>query len=120
MITKVDLLKQLLSVININFNKKEEIYYHIIQRDVLLNKETVKKLMKKKKMLKSIYHSDMLTCLHSNSEEKQRFPGVCMLRQLLKTNNMHLRPKVESIGYDTGTGKKLTKRYYIIIPVTNS
>ena len=117
---KIALLQQLLSCINISFKEKDELFYHIIPRELLLNKETIRRLMKKKKMLKSIYHSDMLTCLHSNSEEKQRFPGVCMIRQLLKTNGMLLRPKVESIGYDSGTGKKLTKRYYIIIPITTN
>ena len=113
---KLELMQQVLKPLNITFQQLEDLYYQIIPREILLHDKTIQYMLNLRTRLKAEYHSDMLTCLHANSLEKQRFPAVCMLRQLLKTNNMLLRPKVESCGYDRSSGKKITKRYYVITP----
>ena len=114
---RVSLLRNALSMINIHFKKCSELYYQVIARDILLDSKVNDSLLAMRKVLKTAYHSDMLSCLHSNSSLKQRFPGVCMIRQLLKANGMYMRPKLESMGYDKSTGKKRIKRYYIITPI---
>ena len=91
----------------------------VIQRETLLDKKNVKKMIEMIPKLKNIFHSDALSCLHSNSTKKQKTPGVCMLRQILKTTKLNLTPKVKSAGYDKNTGKKLVIRYYVIVKETN-
>ena len=115
-----ELMHKVLSQINVHFKEVKELHYQIIPRDVLLEKKVVESLLSMRNLLKSHYHSDMLSCLHSNSDKKQRFPAVCMVRQLLRANGMSMRPKLESMGYDRKTGKKLVKRYYVITPVADA
>ena len=115
-----ELMHKVLSRINVHFKEVKDLHYQIIPRDVLLEKKVVESLLSMRNLLKSHYHSDMLSCLHSNSDKKQRFPAVCMVRQLLRANGMSMRPKLESMGYDRKTGKKLVKRYYVITPVADA
>lgn len=112
-----ELMRKVLRRINVHFKEVSELHYQIIPRDVLLDKKVLDSLLTMKDALKTHYHSDMLSCLHSNSEQKQRFPAVCMVRQLLRANGMCMRPKLESMGYDRKTGKKRVKRYYVIMPL---
>ena len=115
-----ELLRKVLSRVNISFTQPAELHYQVIARDTLLDKKVVDSLLSLRHALKSSYHSDMLSCLHSNSAQKQRFPAVCMVRQLLRANGMCMRPQIESMGYDKNTGKKLVKRYYVIAPVSTA
>ena len=52
--------------------------------------------------------------VYLNSLEKQKQPGVCMLRQILKANNFKMIPKIYNLGYNKTNGKKLVKRTYYI------
>ena len=115
-----ELLRKVLSRVSISFMEPSELHYQVIARDTLLDKKVVDNLLNLRNALKSHYHSDMLSCLHSNSAQKQRFPAVCMVRQLLRANGMSMRPRIESMGYDRNTGKKLVKRYYMITPSSSS
>lgn len=63
---------------------------------------------------KKFYNSNMLNCLHKNSGDKQKFPAVNMLRQILKCNNLKLTPFVVSNGYDRTNGRKKVIRKYKI------
>ena len=65
--------------------------------------------------LKDEFSSNFLTCLHSNSNNKQKFPGINMFRQILKENNFDMKPNVYSNGYCKITGKKNVIRSFIII-----
>jgi hypothetical protein len=64
--------------------------------------------------LKKYYSSDMLTCLHSNNASKQKNPVINAIRQLLKCNYYKLKPVVVCDGYDKATGRKKTRRTYVI------
>ena len=57
----------------------------------------------------------MLNCLHKNSLSKQRYPAVNMLRQILKCNNIKLKPFNVCQGYNKSTGNKIVKRFYKIM-----
>ena len=83
-----------------------------IDRDTLLDPSLTAKLVQHRDALKQAYHTSALSCLHQNSTQKQRAPGVCLVRQLLKANGLRLAPRVQSMGYDKATGKKRVRRYY--------
>ena len=63
-------------------------------------------------VLKKIYSSDKLTCLHSNSGIKQKHPGINFLRQILKVNGYDLKSKSVYKGYQY-EDKKYYRYYYV-------
>lgn len=88
--------------------------------DITLSQEELKKqnLIHKLHLLidnlKNEYKSEMLTCLHKNSLEKQKFPAVNMIRQICKCNNLKVSPFVICKGYNKNSGQKITERFYRI------
>ena len=110
-------LKKLMASIEIDFQQLDDLYGVEFLRDVLLSSKVIGELLKLKEPLKSVYHSDMLSCLHNNSQSKQRFPAICMIRQILKAQQLKLSPRVKSKGYDKLTGKKEVIRYFVIEPL---
>jgi len=108
------LLKDLLNRIGIEFNVLQELIGIVIERDDLVSSKNIERMYELVPKLKNEYHSDMFSCLHGNSLQKQRYPGVCMVRQMLKANGLLLKPKVVSMGYDKKTSKKLLRRIYVI------
>lgn len=114
---RISLVRKMLGQINIVFGKQvNEILYQVISRSMLVDARVVQQLMLLRSDMRVCYHSSMLSCLHTNSIEKQRNPGICMVRQILKVNGMRLQPKQQSMGYDASTGKKNVHRYYIVMP----
>ena len=109
-----ELIIKLFKILNININSLDQIDNLEIDRETLKDKNTVDKYYSMIPSLKKIYNSDMFSCLHKNSLEKQRQPGVCMMRQLLKANNYKMKPKIYNLGYNKVNGKKLVKRTYLI------
>jgi hypothetical protein len=110
------LLKKMMYVLKIHFVRSEELHYCAISRDMLLDHNVILELQRLKSLLKLEYHSDMLTCLHENSSQKQKNPGICMVRQILKTHGLLLKPVSVFIGYDKRNGKKVLKSYFNILP----
>ena len=112
---KEENLKRMLNLLNINYELKDELHGKEFERDLLLDNDIVKDLMVLKPLIiSSGYKSGKLTSLHKNNESLQKFPGINMVRQVLKCNGFKLSPYVVSIGYDQDSGKKLTKRYFHI------
>ena len=112
---KTKLLKELLNLINISMNHYDDIKNHMFERDILLDDDIIEKYYVLIPKLKKKYSSNTLTCLHLNSIEKQKFPAINMLRQILKCNGYKMAPIVESLGYCNGI--KLTKRYFSICKI---
>ena len=108
------LLIKLLKIININIDSIDQIDHLQIDREILKDKKVIEKYYDLIPELKKIYNSDMFSCLHKNSLEKQKQPGVCMLRQILKANNFKMIPKIYNLGYNKNNGKKIVKRTYYI------
>tara|TARA_B100001093_G_scaffold517331_1_gene598580 strand:+ start:363 stop:800 length:438 start_codon:yes stop_codon:yes gene_type:complete len=112
---KEEILKSLLNILGITYDTIDEIHGKDIDRDLLLENDIVKKLMILKPAIRnSGYKSGKLTSLHKNNESHQKFPGINMVRQVLKCNGYKLHPYVISLGYDQETGKKLTMRKFNI------
>ena len=109
---KFDLLKDIFSALEINISERNDISNLILKQDTLKSKTLITDLNEKVPNLKSYYNSSKLTCLHKNSLDKQKFPAVNMLRQILKCNSFKMEPYVISKGYDKFSGKKLVERYY--------
>ena len=86
----------------------------IIDQEELKDSEIIVKFRKLIPKFKKFYNSNMLNCLHKNSGDKQKFPAVNMLRQILKCNNLKLTPFVVSNGYDRTNGRKKVIRKYKI------
>ena len=108
------LIQKLFQILNIKISSLEQIDNLEIDRESLKDKKIVEKYYALIPELKKIYNSDMFSCLHKNSLEKQKQPGVCMLRQILKANNFKMIPKIYNLGYNKTNGKKLVKRTYYI------
>lgn len=109
---KNEIIFSLLKIINIDVDSLDKLNNYSIERDLLMDEDVIDKYYKFIPKLKDFYNSDELTCLHKNSLQKQKFPAINMLRQILKASGFLLKPKVVCLGY---IGKdKITKRYFII------
>jgi hypothetical protein len=64
-------------------------------------------------LLKGIFTTSYMNGLHSCAEEKQMFPLLNLVRQVMKSFNYTLVPKRISNGY-TKMGKKIYRRVFII------
>jgi len=85
----------------------------LIERDAFLNDEIYKRVKTKVVQLKSYFSSSMLTSLQQNAEDKQKFPLINIVRQLLKAKFYHMEPIRKANGYEK-SGKKLYKRYFLV------
>jgi len=104
-------LTQILALLNqININSIEDASY--IDRETLMSQETVKKFYDRADELRKIYSSDRLTSLHKNALDKQKYPAINLLRQVLKEHNYKLVPHIINKGYDGKT--KIVERYFSI------
>lgn len=114
---KSELLIKLFNKIGCDVNNIKDLYDITLEQANLKTVHVISILYKMIKELKQEYNSEALTCLHKNSITKQKFPAVNMLRQILKCNNLKLKPFTVSRGYDKSNGKKIVDRYYNIIPL---
>jgi hypothetical protein len=105
-------LLEILEKLNINCCY-EELDGLIFERTLLLNNELYKKLYEEIPKIKTILCSSKYNSVHSVAEEKQKWPLINLLRQLLKQYNFTLIPKRISDGYSQD-GKKKYKRLFII------
>ena len=110
----INLIRNLLNILNINITTLDQLDNLEIDREILKDPKTIEKYYSMIPSLKKIYNSDMFSCLHKNCLEKQKQPGVCMLRQILKANNFKMTPKIYNLGYNKNNGKKIVKRTYYI------
>ena len=106
------LLEKFLKILDI-----KELEGSTILFDTLKNPNIINQLFKYVNELKKVYKSDKLTSLHKNAISKQQFPGVNIVRQILKDNGYQMNSRVQSMGYN---GKhKVVQRYYIITKINN-
>lgn len=110
----LETLIKIFNFMNINIKEKKDLYDIRIYHEELKNGNLIIFFYSLIPTLKKNYYSHKLTCLHKNSIEKQKFPGINLLRQILKCNNLKLKPKTLSKGYNRSNGKKIIERYFII------
>jgi hypothetical protein len=112
------LLNEMFKLLNVDLTTTDifqvEIDFDTFQTDSIIDKiHSMIPIYKKK------YKSNMLTCLHTNSLDKQAFPAINFFRQILKCNNMKLAGRYLNMGNDKTTGKKILKRVYSIVPIAS-
>ena len=107
-------IKNLLNILGYKVNNLIDIENLSLDHSQLRSKEIKDKFYKLIPEMKELYDSHLLTCLHSNSNKKQKFPAVNMIRQILKYNGYKLTPKIISKGYNPFTKHKIIERFYII------
>jgi len=110
----MEIIKEIFSIINYTIDTKEDLFKLLICQKYLRSDEFKYKLNELIPKLKENYKSCKLTCLHKNSLDKQKFPSINMIRQILKCNNLFLKPHVICKGYYKNTNKKIFERYYVI------
>ena len=107
-------IQKLFKILKLEINSINELYNIRIYHKTLQDPNLVGYFYNLIPNLKENYYSNKLTCLHKNSLDKQKFPGINLLRQILKCNNLKLSPRVLCKGYNPHNGKKLVERYFII------
>lgn len=112
--SKVNSIFKLFNLMGYEIKSLEELETITLNHKSLQSPELIHKLIKFKSELKKIYDSHILTCLHSNSKIKQKFPAINMVRQILKCNGYKLKPKVISHGYNPITKNKILERFFTI------
>ena len=116
-VSRTGLLRRVLAEVDTSIpvnGAPTDLHGHCVDRAALLDPSLVARIVGHRDALKRTYHTSALSCLHGNSTTKQVAPAVCMVRQLLKANDLRLAPRVQSQGYDKATGRKLVRRYYEI------
>ena len=96
------------------FDTRQDLCHRRIDRDTLLDQVVVQALLRHKTSLKTGYSTAKWSCLHANGADKQKTPGVCLVRQLLKANGFRMEPQTESMGY-SGSGRKIVRRWYLVV-----
>jgi len=87
----------------------------MIPRNLLINDdkyELIKEYLEKLKKHK-LFSSTFLTSLHKDAGEKQKWPLLNLVRQILKVNHFVMKPVRKSAG-KTKLGKKKYVRYFLI------
>lgn len=111
---KEKLLYKIFKILGYDIYSSDDILNVTFSQDQIKNKDLVEKLYHLKDELKEEYKSEMLTCLHKNSLDKQKFPALNMIRQICRCNELKVKPFVVCKGYNKHTGQKITERYYKI------
>lgn len=95
-------------------DKKEETLENIyIKRDKLIAIELYEKMEKAIKKLKRKFSTSSITSLQESAKQKQKWPLLNLIRQLLKLNGFIMTPIRKSAGYNA-SGKKKYDRYFFI------
>ena len=85
----------------------------IFERDLLLNKDTYQKVKLNIPEIKNVFSSSYLNSLHKHAEDKQKWPLINIVRQILNSLGFKLVPIRKANGY-TKDKQKLYKRFFKI------
>jgi ribosomal silencing factor RsfS len=85
----------------------------LIQREVLLDNNKYEEIKPFISELKQNMNSSFLTALHNDAEEKQRWPLLNLIRQILHVYKYKMTPIRKSDGYTVDKKKKF-RRYFLI------
>ena len=106
--------KEIFSIIGIKCENIESLEGLEIERISLLDDNKYEKIKNKICQLKKTVSSNNLTCLHENACDKQKWPLLNLIRQLLHHYKYYLKPIRKCNGYSLDGIKKF-KRFFIII-----
>ena len=113
----MDIFTDIFNVFNIPCDNEQDLLNITLDFDTLKDPNIINKLYNLIPKYKTLYNTNMLTCLHQNSTDKQKLPAVNFIRQILKCNDYKLSGYYISLGYNKITGRKHLKRLYKIVPI---
>ena len=111
MTTEDGLMKFVCIALNIEPHELQE--GAMIPRDMLLCPDKYEKLKSHIAILKKIFSSKTMTSMHSGAEHTQKWPGLNLVRQVLKRMGYDIRPERRCAGRDE-SGKKLFERFFVL------
>lgn len=103
----------ILQEIGLVFETVDQLNGQFIPRELFINNDKYLQIKGKIMDLKNVFSSSYNTCLHSNAFNKQRFPLLNLIRQILSVYHYKMIPIRKSNGY-TKDGIKLYKRFFTI------
>jgi len=106
-------IQLLFSLIHIHINSLDDLPGTMIPRETLLSEDSYYSIKENIDNFKKYFSSSSMTSLHMNAEERQKWPLINLLRQILKANNFAMVPIRKANGYDKNK-KKLFKRFFKI------
>ncbi len=111
-------INTILSTLDISFNYLENTKTVLVERDIFLDLNKYKSLKESIKILKTKLKSTDFNCLHDNAIDKQKWPLLNLVRQLLKTIDYKMIPIRKCDGY-TVDKKKKYKRFFLIQKISD-
>ena len=108
-----EVVNRIFNLVGISKTEHSDLDGILIERELLLNNESYEKIKPLLPLLKKYFSSSFLTSLQQNAEEKQKFPLINIIRQILKVHRYHLKPIRKANGYEK-SGKKKYKRFFMI------
>jgi len=94
-------------------NKEESLDKIYIKRDKLIDMDSYENIEQQINKLKETFSTSSITSLQESSKQRQKWPLLNLIRQLLKINGFVMKPFRKSAGY-TESGKKKYDRYFYI------
>ena len=104
----------ILQEIGLVFETADQLNGQFVPRELFINNDKYLQIKEKILDLKNVFSSSFLTCLHSNAVNKQRFPLLNLIRQILSAYHYKMVPTRKSNGY-TKDGIKLYRRFFNIL-----
>jgi hypothetical protein len=112
---QLEYIKGLLNKCSLVFDSFEQLHGTLVIRDVFLNTQKYNSIVQHSDFhkVKDVLSSSSNTAVHKSAKEKQKFPLLNLVRQLLRTIHYKMTPIRKSDGYNS-EGKKQFKRYFLI------
>lgn len=112
-------LKEIFNILSMTVESESDLFSVLVPRDLLLRVDIEQRLTELISNLKGKYKTSKLNCLHKNRESKQKFPGINLVRQILRCNGYHLKPVIYCRGYCKHSGKKIIDRNFKVVRINN-
>lgn len=112
-------IKDIFNILSMTVETESDLFSVLVPRDLLLRVDIEQKLTELISNLKGKYKTSKLNCLHKNRDSKQKFPGINLVRQILRCNGYHLKPVIYCRGYCKHSGKKIVDRNFKVIRLKN-
>ena len=85
----------------------------VFERDILLNDLKMENMKDEIDKIKKIFSVSSIQCLQKNAKQRQKWPLLNLIRQVLKNINFKMIPFRKSNGYDKQK-RKIFIRYFRI------
>ena len=104
---------KLLNKLDLELTTIDDIDQKFIPRETFLREELYMGVQEELVVIRGMLSSSGMTALHANAGEKQRWPLLNLVRQLLRLWHYAMKPVRRAAG-DDKNGKKLYRRYFLI------